>query len=135
MMTLALTVAGCDRIDCCAPHKPCGEHYDTRLCSHESCPLPPGPPVYTPDAGVPGPTGPTGPVGDGGLPGDGSFPFDGAPDASETDGSTTGSSDSGVPECGSNKYLVCHNGHTICIDGHAVDKHLENHGDYLGECD
>jgi hypothetical protein len=34
-----------------------------------------------------------------------------------------------------NKVLVCHNGHTICIDASAVPSHLQNHSDdYLGEC-
>jgi dipeptidyl aminopeptidase/acylaminoacyl peptidase len=31
------------------------------------------------------------------------------------------------------KYLVCHNGNTICISKSAVQAHL-NHGDYLGPC-
>lgn len=40
------------------------------------------------------------------------------------------------------KQAVCHippgnpaNAHTICISVNAVDKHLSQHGDYLGACD
>ncbi|MBL7127774.1 MAG: T9SS type A sorting domain-containing protein [Ignavibacteria bacterium] len=38
--------------------------------------------------------------------------------------------------CGkkNDKVLVCHNGHTICISPNAVETHLNNHGDYLGNC-
>jgi hypothetical protein len=32
-----------------------------------------------------------------------------------------------------NKWLVCHNGNTLCISGNAVQAHL-NHGDQLGPC-
>jgi hypothetical protein len=40
-----------------------------------------------------------------------------------------------------NKVCICHippgnpaNAHTICISPNAVDAHITNHGDYLGEC-
>ena len=38
--------------------------------------------------------------------------------------------------CGknNNKVLVCHKGNTICISPNAVQTHLNNHGDYLGNC-
>ena len=38
--------------------------------------------------------------------------------------------------CGNNnnKVLVCHKGKTICISPNAVQTHLNNHGDYLGNC-
>ena len=32
------------------------------------------------------------------------------------------------------KVLVCHKGNTICISKNAVQTHLNNHGDYLGNC-
>lgn len=42
---------------------------------------------------------------------------------------------------GDNKVCICHippgnpdNAHTICIGAPAVDAHIRNHGDYLGEC-
>jgi len=46
-----------------------------------------------------------------------------------------GSSEYDLPRCGRNneKYIVCHNGHEICIDGHAVPAHLA-HGDAPGRC-
>jgi hypothetical protein len=41
----------------------------------------------------------------------------------------------------SDKVCICHippgnpeNAHTICISPNAVDAHIRNHGDYLGEC-
>jgi PKD repeat protein len=37
------------------------------------------------------------------------------------------------PECGKNKVLVCHNGHTICISINALPAHLAQ-GDCIGEC-
>lgn len=35
---------------------------------------------------------------------------------------------------GHTPITICHNGHTITVDDDAVQKHLDNHGDYLGEC-
>ena len=35
--------------------------------------------------------------------------------------------------CSGHKVLICHNGHEICVDTHAIPAHLA-HGDYLGEC-
>ncbi len=37
--------------------------------------------------------------------------------------------------CGNNnnKVVICHNGHTLCINGNALPAHL-NHGDYTGPC-
>ncbi|MEO8704716.1 MAG: hypothetical protein ABI867_31965 [Kofleriaceae bacterium] len=47
----------------------------------------------------------------------------------------------GEKECLHNKELVCHippgnpaNAHTICVGKPAVDPHVANHGDTLGEC-
>lgn len=34
---------------------------------------------------------------------------------------------------GNHKVMVCHNGHNICVDYHAVPAHLA-HGDYIGSC-
>src|SRR5262249_42327294 len=48
-----------------------------------------------------------------------------------------------VPDCDpEHKTLICHvppgnpdNAHSICVDNHAVDAHLEHHdGDHLGAC-
>ncbi len=35
---------------------------------------------------------------------------------------------------GQDKVTICHNGHTITIGAPAVDAHMNNHGDTLGEC-
>ena len=39
-----------------------------------------------------------------------------------------------APGNGQEKVTICHNGNTITIGAPAVDAHVNNHGDTLGEC-
>ncbi len=103
---MATTLSGCDSIDCCAAHRPCGEY------TPEYCPLPVsngdggGSDSSEPDAG-------SGPNCDGGnLPPDGGdLPLDGGPDALPPDAGSPDASDSGAP----GSEYECEHGIGCCV--------------------